>query len=665
MRTYVLACNELPERRDAALAHVISRGVTPRLWPGIHGKSWALQTTAEYDPGKRISPGHVGLLLGHWSLWSHLRLEAIESARRGTISGAAVEEACWLVLEDDVVLPPTWKVELAGVLADLARHMPDWQFVFVGLAENEPHVWHKVTERIGPPDSRLCRLNLPFGTHAYLVRASALPILMEHFPKGGAYLNMDLQLYRNVLGPGLLQWCAVLPTLIRQKTFDYVGTGTPEWGPSTIDPDEIPGPRLGAMREQDAQRLAGRDVPPERVSMAVMDATLRAVDPFPCFYKGEALDEHGRSPSARRSIPVFECARLGTPCHTKPVDQVAEVIASGNPVTACETCTLRTSIAAASAARPRLPVPEGHFNPSVIQWMNRTILATRDSWGHSKVALWDMTNSKPDLTGTWSVKPIGSFASEHKDAPRLEDPRLFVAKDPDTGYERLHAMFNLPDAYPPKRVQVGYVRFNGNLTGIEHTEVFRSPAGNAYEKNWVPFFDPHDNEIKWVYAGMPDHVVLGRQNWKTANDFGWSGGVWRGGASPVRIEREHGRAEYYHFFHGCLKRFTGSVYSVGCAVFEANAPYRILRQTPVPLIWPEPAGPGEDVVKSHVVWPGGAFLAAGAWHLAVGIDDTHCLMKSIPYDVVEAALTDVPGGDSTMSLRDTPLALGTQARPFV
>jgi hypothetical protein len=312
-------------------------------------------------------------------------------------------------------------------------------------------------------------------------------------------------------------------------------------------------------------------------------------------------------------------------------------------------------------------LPDGHFNPSMLMWQNRLVMATRDSWGHSRVALWYLDNNLPDWSGgTWTVTPIGSYASGHRDAPRLEDPRLFVAPGPD-GQMRLHAAFNLPDGYPPKLVQVGYSRFSENLSCIEETRVFKSPQDSAYEKNWSPFWSASANNgdggLRWIYGMKPAHIILGFGtrgegivSIETENPLPWTGGVMRGGAAPVRVGDE-----FYVFFHGCLKRFSGSVYTAGCYVFDANAPYRIKRQTATPLIWPELPSIDEDVVKSYVVWPGGAVLHQGNWWLALGIDDCFVQLKRFSYDEVELAMTDVPEPPATaMGLRESPLALGTR-----
>lgn len=648
MQTFLICCDELPERRDAAVSHLTERGISPRVLAGVHGDTWRLDTTAEYDPGKRISPGHVSLLLNHWWAWK------IAQLTKPTWTSTRWEWA--LFLEDDAVLPPNWVGTVDVLLGELAQHYPDWELCMAGLCETVPRAWFKVTERVGPPDSRLCRLANPFGTHAYMVRYSALPKLIAAFPKGGASHNADQQLWRNVLQPNVVNWCAVLPTLITQRTFDYEGTGKTEWAPSCIDPNAPPPESIGLpMSESAAQRLAGKDVPLPAPPAAALAATLRTIDPYPCIYRGDGQDDHGTAGTGngrRVSVPLFDCARLGVACHIKPTAAVTGVVDGGwNPVRACETCDLRMHMND-PAVRERLPLPEGHFNPSIIMYRNRLLLATRDSWGHSRVGLWWLDNERPDWTGAWRATAIGSYASDHPLAPRLEDPRLFIA--PHDGALKVHAAFNLPDGYPPKRVRVGYCRFDEGLSGIEETQVFESPAGNAYEKNWSPFWDR--DGFHWIYAMKPQHVVKGgtrgAATWTTDNPLPWAGGVMRGGAAPERVGDE-----YYCFFHGCLKRISGNVYTTGCYVMEATPPFRILRQTKLPLVWPDTGEAG--TVKRYVVWPGGAVLHGDSFFVVHGIDDTYARMVRLPKADVDAAMNSAPETDAGWTLRDTPVARGT------
>ena len=634
--TYILGCDETPERKAASLAHFHARGVDPVWWRGFHGKTWGLDTTREYEPGRRISPGHVGLDLGVWALWQHLLL-----------SHGNHPDHRFLVFEDDAVLPDNWDAHLAGVERDLDRSFPQWELVFLGLAETEPHVWNKVTERVGGPDSRLCRLTDPFGTHAIMLRRSALLVLLDNMRH--AERNLDQQLWKYVLRPGLVHWCAVLPSLVEQRTFDHRLRGKPEWGPSTIDPENVPAP--AASRPNEAPDEWG-DLP-GKPSAERLRLTIPYVDPFPCIYRGEYLDDAGETRSGK-SVVLSDCMYFNQACHSQPVKKVGVVHTTGPGPTyqalECEGCEKRLGMAA-PAARARLPLQD-HFNPGMAVTIDgRVILATRDSWGHSRIGLWHLTNPEPDWSGEWVVEPIGSFASNHPEAPRLEDPRLFWHLGPG-GNVQLHAMLNLPDAYPPKVVRVGYVRFDLGLKRIEHTEIFTSPEGNRYEKNWMPLSVAGD--LWWVYQTKPEHVVMsGDRVWRTPNPLVWKGGVIRGGAPPVRMGNV-----FYHFFHGCMKRTQGSVYTVGCCVFEGRPPFRVLRQTPVPLIYPDLPAPGEDVVKRYVVWPGGAVPHAGHWHLALGIDDTFCRVVRIPFGAVEDALSDIPETAPGPSIRGTPLARG-------
>lgn len=630
-----LYCKELPEREAALRAHMAERGLGQSVtyFRAAHGTTWGLETAKEFDKGQRLPPGHVALNVSSYFMWQHSYL-----------STHSDNDIC-IFFEDDVVLPADFRAELIKLYSQLEAELPNWDLVFLGLAETSPAVWHKVTARLGGPSSRLCQLTQPFGTHALMLRRRAIPVLLEHM--NVAERNLDQQLWERVLKPGHIKhWCAVLPSLVTQRTFDYTGVSVPEWTASTLREGEVPVP---------APKVASLQHPE-------LDARTQSyADPFPCVFRGEWLDELGRSPSQRQAVPLAECARLNVICHTRVN---AENVTDHDGVVSrpCQTCELRREMAP-SASRSRLALPEGHFNPSIIQWNGRIILATRDSWGHSRVGLWDLTNSQPDWTGTWSAEPISSLASGDPRAPRLEDPRLFAHTHPQTGKPALHCSFSLPDGYPPKVVRVGYVRFSDDLQKIEHTEVFSSPNGCAYEKNWVPISD--DNGLSWVYGTKPQHIVLGQnQNWVTPNALPWTGGALRGGAVPVLTPRGasvqfgNSRDVYYHFFHGVLKRFEGNVYTVGCTVFDAKPPYRVLRQTATPLIWPDLPAAGESVIKRYVTWVGGAVAHAGAWHLALGIDDTFCRITRIPFGVVEDALTDVAEQRSPVGLRETPAARG-------
>lgn len=615
-----------------------------------------------------------------------------------------------IVLEDDVDLPDHFHPRMADALATLDKYNPEWQFAYLGLAEKEPQVWGKVTERIGGQDSPLCRIDHPFGTHAYMVRYSALSVLLDRMAH--AQRNIDQQLYRNVWEPKLLNWCAFLPSIIRQKTYDYEGKGRPEWDASTLDEKDLPyGPSPlsaaypawkakqelekrftkefldSAIAIPDAARTVGYNPntvgmiaparAPEPQSKEAQEATLALTDPYPCIYRGEYLEEHGQG--KRRTIPLIQCALFNEPCHqaAKERDGVVTTLVDSwdstpgkvvRNVRSCEDCGERLAVKYRQGG-DRLPLPDGHFNPSLAWHGGKLILSTRDNWGHSKVALWELRNTKPDHSGEWSVKPIASFSSDNPEAPRLEDSRLF------NHHSHLCSMFNLPDKYPPKVVRVGWTTFKNDLSQMPGMTIYPSPNGNAYEKNWAPFIDRGD-KLRWIYSTKPTHSVMRyggaikAETFHTPNPLPWTGGVIRGGAAPV-LRSDGGQwldpePVFYHFFHGCLKGPRGNVYTVGCAVFESTPPFRVLRQTTTPLIWPDLPALGESVVKRYVVWPGGAVYVARAsgkphyWLLALGIDDTYCRIVKLDADWVDSQLNDKPETARVTSIRDTEVAHGVK-----
>jgi len=669
VKYYVIHCEELPERTQACKEHLAERGIDATYWKASHGRTWGLSTTLEYEPGKHLPSGHVSLNLSTWNLWQHIWLSGQEWVHRDNHE--------YIIFEDDVSLPENYHTELELLQRQLYSDFPEWDLVFLGSAEVQPNCWNKVTERIGLPDSRLCRLNEPFGTHAIMLRRRALPVLLEHMR--AAHRNLDQQLWERVLKKGLLNWCAVLPSIVTQRTFDYAGTGKPEWAPSCIDvsdnplsgvnsdgnvtrtaPDPSqrvsssePSLPLGVTESRhhgDVQALlTGREIQdPLHITPEMDQVILQYSDPLPCMYRSEWSNEIGVLEGGR-TIPLAKCGRYGDHCFTKVGAKIKE---ADVPVRSCETCEYRQFVTP-DVERTRLPVPDGHFNCSVAEYRGQLILATRDSWGHSRTGIWVLQNTQEDWLGEWSVTAVSSLASKHAQATRLEDPRLFL-------YEgRLHASFSLPDGYPPKLVQVGYVRFADDLKSIEDTFVFESPNSNKYEKNWVAW--EHNGKIHWVYAHKPEMIVMSdRQTWRTPNKLPWAGGVIRGGASPIKVwsEKEQ-RYEMWSIVHGCRKRLQGSVYSAGCVAFNPEPPFNVWRQTPTPLLWPD-SKDNDNVVKRFVCWPGGAVVHGSNLFISLGVDDTYCRMSVIPLKEIDEKLASEQELNRAPSLIDTVLATGAR-----
>lgn len=191
---WCIYCEELPRRQEATATHLASRGIRPTWWRGFHGATWGLATTKEAWPGYRMSAGHVGLVLSHYALWQHLWHLGAEEA---------------LILEDDVLLPEDFAGRLAGVLRAAP---PAWQFLWLGLVGMTPD---KVRDEL---PGGLARCVEPYGTHCYLVRRSALPVLLAGSAEARAHV--DIQVYQNTLAPGLLEWYACVPSLAGQRSYE-------------------------------------------------------------------------------------------------------------------------------------------------------------------------------------------------------------------------------------------------------------------------------------------------------------------------------------------------------------------------------------------------------------------------------------------------------------
>jgi predicted GH43/DUF377 family glycosyl hydrolase/GR25 family glycosyltransferase involved in LPS biosynthesis len=656
----VITCDQLAERKAKCIEHFREKGVRATFMRGLHGVSAGLRTVREFETGQTISSGHVALILNHYTAWQCLDLILRDSDDYG------------IVFEDDAVLPDNFSEEVFKVKEELFHLLPKWDLVFLGSGDAGIRTWNKITERLGGPTSRYCRQSWPWGSHALMIRKKAIPILSRLMAV--AERNMDQQLYDRVLKDNHLEWCMVLPSLVQQRTYDHKSIGMPEWKPSTLD---------NPAEEKTQQQ-------PFEVSREQYAATMKLIDPYECIYRGEFMEETGIGAvqeecsycggtgriygerltladipeqcgmccngfiTKNKSIVLSECARLNVPCHVR-VD-VNDVVLGERKVISCATCDVRSEIHRNTNV-VKLPIPDGHFNPSMCLYRGeQLIVATRDSWGHSALGLWKLKNSKDDWLGEWSVEPIGSFRSSHPDAPRLEDPRLHLM-------DGFYAALNLPDNYPPKLVRVGTVKFKTDLSGIDEIQIYDSPFGNAYEKNWVPFL--YCGMRRWIYGIKPEHIILnhnGEVVYKTDNKLPWKGGALRGGATPVLVRKPDGSRCYYHFAHGCLKTPKGNCYTIGCVVFDYEPPHRVLRQTAVPLVWPEAYHGNEAVVKRNVVFPGGAVPHNNNWFIIAGRDDTDCVLYRLPFEEVEAALTDIPEIDEVVSIRQTPVSLGVLAK---
>jgi GR25 family glycosyltransferase involved in LPS biosynthesis/predicted GH43/DUF377 family glycosyl hydrolase len=208
---YVLYCEELPDRRDRIAGHLKSLGITPIWWRSIHGKTWGLGTNKVYVQGEApINAGQVGLILGHYTLWQHLHAIGCEEA---------------IILEDDAVLVPDFLQRYDEITTSLPA---DAQLCYIGHL-GPTDVQHKVAQMLPGNVARLSYV--PWGTHGYMVRKTALPVLLERMAM--AKNPVDSQIWYQCLEGGHLRWYAAYETLVSQLSAQGIQpttlSGFAEW----------------------------------------------------------------------------------------------------------------------------------------------------------------------------------------------------------------------------------------------------------------------------------------------------------------------------------------------------------------------------------------------------------------------------------------------------
>jgi predicted GH43/DUF377 family glycosyl hydrolase len=293
-----------------------------------------------------------------------------------------------------------------------------------------------------------------------------------------------------------------------------------------------------------------------------------------------------------------------------------------------------------------------HFNPGLIERGGKLLMAYRfdlldktpegrtgwDNHVDIGIGICELGQDLQPVAGT--DKRIDLPAVGNQSPKKCEDPRLF-----DRNGE-LHISYT--NSFPkPGRAAAGvaklddefnvlqsrFLAYGKNVCKQHRPLVDGGPLPVGCEKNWA--FFAHGWDLYAVYD-IPRHIVI-KANWAegTAQRIAgsdsvlrWPFGEIRGGTPPVRVEDE-----FFAFFHSSAMPpsryvFDRSIYSMGFYAFEAKAPYRITRYTPMPLMSgglydPCPQRPG-------VVFPAGAVYRDGRWLVSYGHNDFKC--KIVEFD---------------------------------
>ncbi len=185
---FVIYCEEFAERKKILEPHLIEQGVEVTWWHSIYGKTWELLSKSGNGPES------FALTLGHWNLWQHIWHLGIEQA---------------LIMEDDVLLTDGFLEKFHQLLSWIPSER---QFLFVGILGDERDNQNKLIKNL---DDGTIQIYYPYGTHCYLIRRSAIPILMNEMRD--TTTAIDILLWYNVFNKYLLDWSIASPSLARQR----------------------------------------------------------------------------------------------------------------------------------------------------------------------------------------------------------------------------------------------------------------------------------------------------------------------------------------------------------------------------------------------------------------------------------------------------------------
>lgn len=191
---YAIYCREIEGRKHETDRHLRNHGIEPNWFEGIHGVTFGLQTTHECavdgKSGWRISPGQVGLDLGHYMVWSHIWHSGYENA---------------VIMEDDVVVVPNFKDKFDRVMQELPS---DYDICFLGWLDTHPRIKTQVNGLVH-------KLNdIAFGTHCYVVSRNGVRKLLD--TNRICWGHIDVQIHRRTLGNA--KWYACSPSLAAQRS---------------------------------------------------------------------------------------------------------------------------------------------------------------------------------------------------------------------------------------------------------------------------------------------------------------------------------------------------------------------------------------------------------------------------------------------------------------
>jgi GR25 family glycosyltransferase involved in LPS biosynthesis len=170
---FCISCpKELPEEHAAAVAHFKERGVDAEFVNGIHAETFGVLAWRPYtkdDPkgGYLIRMAQVGLALSHYMVWQICLRHGDET---------------FLILEADSEFPENWKPRMESALLDCPE---DWQILLLGSCNCSDKPQSQIKGEV-------FEVKYPFTTHAYIVKLSAIPILLDSCRDASAHIDITM-----------------------------------------------------------------------------------------------------------------------------------------------------------------------------------------------------------------------------------------------------------------------------------------------------------------------------------------------------------------------------------------------------------------------------------------------------------------------------------------
>ncbi len=162
-----------PTSTSRVREHFAERGVDAQFFYGIHGPKLGVETTLTYEvdnpgTGFKIGAKPTGCWLSHRALWAALLL---------------LPDEIFFVLEDDAEFPENWRTMVNQAVHDAG----DFDILYVGSCCTEG----KPTRHIA---GNVYEVKWPLCTHGYIVRRSALHVLIETLDAARLYAPIDIAL---------------------------------------------------------------------------------------------------------------------------------------------------------------------------------------------------------------------------------------------------------------------------------------------------------------------------------------------------------------------------------------------------------------------------------------------------------------------------------------